>query len=380
MFAKFTLKEFYRMLEQAGISINSSDPDSFLVDSSRLPQVAREIILHGTLGAGRTWMQGLWDCRALDQMVCKLAKTGAYKRLLFNPEVAKIKARQYLPFWVTQSQNIANHYNTGVDFFREMLGPLMMVYSCGYWVSGGSLYHAQQAKLELISKKLSAGGLVPSQRVLDIGCGFGTLCGHLASVHQVNCKGISVSTDQVEYAKDRYFMEGKVRIIKGDYLDLVGWYHHIVSVGMFEHVGPRNYRRFFCKVRDLLWEDGIFLLHTIGAKTQSFLSDPFTQEYIFPEGYIPSRRRIEKASRGILEIRDWHAFGSEHYDRTLLAWYDNLLSGWFMLNPKKYSDDDRRMWEFYLLMYAGIFRAGILDVWQIVFAHPGKCLNFPVTR
>jgi cyclopropane-fatty-acyl-phospholipid synthase len=243
-----------------------------------------------------------------------------------------------------------------------MLDPTMS-YSCGFWQDARALEQAQLAKLDLICRKLE---LEPWQRLLDIGCGWGGLAAHAARHYGVEVVGVTVSREQQVLAQQR--CAGlPVRIELADYRNLKGCYDRVVSVGMFEHVGPKNYRRYFDTVARLMNEEGLFLLHTIGSMTPSTANDPWTEKYIFPNGRIPGAKDLIGALDERFIVEDWHNFGPD-YDRTLMAWWANFDAAWPALRDHGYDERFYRMWKYYLHGCAGYFRSRRGQLWQIVLA------------
>jgi cyclopropane-fatty-acyl-phospholipid synthase len=255
------------------------------------------------------------------------------------------------------------HYDRGNSLYEAMLGPTM-VYSCAYWRSAQTLEEAQRAKLELICRKIQ---LRPGLRVLDIGCGWGAFACHAAQ-QGASVVGITVSPAQADHARAR--CRGlPVEIRLEDYRSLAGRFDRVVSIGMFEHVGPQNYRTYMSVVRRCLAEDGIFLLHTIGGRLGAHHGERWLDRYIFPGAVLPSAQQIAGAAEGLLVLEDWHNFGA-YYDRTLLTWWQNFERAWPSLR-KHYDDRFYRMWRYYLLSCAGTFRARWNQLWQLVFSREG---------
>jgi cyclopropane-fatty-acyl-phospholipid synthase len=256
------------------------------------------------------------------------------------------------------------HYDIGNDIYRSMLDSRMN-YSCGYWQDTNSLEQAQVNKLDLVCRKLD---LQPGDTLLDIGCGWGSLAKYAAENYGVKVTGVTISKEQKNFAQ-QYCKGLDVKILLTDYRELRGQYNKIASIGMFEHVGNKNYKIFFDKVRNLLSDDGIMLLHTIGDYSTHNTTDPWIHQYIFPNGQLPSASRITKTIEPDLVIRDWHNFGSD-YDKTLMAWWKNFDNAWPQLS-KKYSQQFYRMWRYYLHSCAGLFRSGQGQLWQIVLTKRG---------
>jgi cyclopropane-fatty-acyl-phospholipid synthase len=218
----------------------------------------------------------------------------------------------------------------------------------------------------MICRKLK---LQPGEKLLDIGCGWGSLARFAAERYGVEVTGVTVSQEQLDLARER--CRGlPVNFILQDYRDLEGRFDKIASVGMFEHVGPKNYETYFSKAEHLLAPDGIFLLHTIGVAHTTRGTDPWIDKYIFPNGKLPSIREIAGAVEGHFIIEDWHNFGQD-YDRTLMAWWHRFDQAWPKLEPR-YNQRFYRMWKYYLLCCAGFFRSRQGQLWQIVLTHPQK--------
>ncbi len=257
-----------------------------------------------------------------------------------------------------------HHYDIGNDLFSLMLDK-MLIYSCAYWKNARTLDEAQEAKLELICQKL---GMRPGMRILDIGCGWGGFAFYASRKYGVHVTGIAVSENQV--ATGREMCSGfPVELLFRDYRELSGTYDRIVSVGMFEHVGFKNYRTFMNTVKRHLEPDGLFLLHTIGRNISGPHNDPWSNKYIFPNFKLPSAQEITKAAEALLVMEDWHNFGG-YYNKTLMAWYKNFRNNWKSLKSR-YDDRFYRMWSYYLLSCAGAFRARHNQLWQVVYSHEG---------
>jgi cyclopropane-fatty-acyl-phospholipid synthase len=312
-------------------------------------------------------MDGWWDCERLDEF---------FFRLLRSEAESKVKKNRDLLFQVLlarlfnmQSKSKAfqigeRHYDLGNELFRQMLDQ-RMVYSCAYWKDAGTLEQAQENKLELIYRKL---GLQAGMKILDIGCGWGSLLKYAAEKHKVQSVGITVSKEQVELA--RKICEGlPVEIRLQDYRDVDEKFDRIVSVGMIEHVGYKNYRTYMEIVNRCLKDDGLFLLHSIGGSTSVKSVDPWMNKYIFPNGMLPSIRQLGSAIEGLFVMEDWHNFSAD-YDKTLLAWYTNFESHWDEIKSN-YDERFHRMWVYYLLSCAGAFRARRNQLWQIVLSKKG---------
>jgi len=326
----------------------------------------RRVLSGGSLALGEAYVDGWWDCERLDEFFHRVLQAGLDRRV-GSPAwlLDALRARLGNPQTPSRAFTIGErHYDLGNDLYRVMLDA-RMIYSCGYWEGASDLDQAQEAKLELVCRKL---GLQPGMRVLDIGCGWGGTARFAAERHGVEVVGITVSQQQVELAREA--CKGlPIEIRLQDYRELDGTFDRILSIGMFEHVGHRNYRTFFEIVRRRLRDDGLFLLHTIGGGKSESRGEPWTEKYIFPNSMLPSARQICAATEGIFVLEDWQNFGAD-YDRTLLCWFRNFERGWERLRDR-YGDRFRRMWTYYLLSSAGSFRARRNQVWQLVLSPMG---------
>ena len=240
-----------------------------------------------------------------------------------------------------------------------------MNYSCAYWRYAQDLDQAQIDKMDLICRKLH---LKPGMKVLEIGCGWGGFAKYAAENYEVNVYGITISKEQEQYAKESC-KDLDVSFELKDYRELNTQYDRIVSIGMFEHVGYKNYKQYMEVAHRCLKEDGLFLLHTIGRNSSARATEPWINKYIFPNGMTPSAKQISAASESLFVIEDWHSFGQD-YDKTLMAWHENFQNN---LSKLKDSYDERfqRMWRYYLLMCAGSFRARRNQLWQLVLTKNG---------
>jgi cyclopropane-fatty-acyl-phospholipid synthase len=353
-----------RILESSDIHINGSRPWDLRVHH---PDFYRRVLAGGSLALGESYMDGWWDCQAPDQLFDRILAVKVEKRIKTTPAVrgAILKAKITNLQSGSKAYLIAKrHYDIGNRLFSMMLDKRMN-YSCAYWNRAATLDEAQEAKLELICRKM---GLVPGMRVLDIGCGWGSFARFAAEKFAARVLGITVSRQQVEFAAD-YCQGLDVQIELQDYRKVQGQFDRIVSIGMFEHVGYKNYATFMNVVHRCLSPDGLFLLHTIGSNTSSHSTDPWFNKYIFPNSMLPSARQITSAAEGLFVLEDWHSLGP-HYDRTLMAWHANFTRNWDHVKDA-YDQRFYRMWSYYLLLSAGAFRARSNQLWQIVFSKNG---------
>lgn len=333
--------------------------------------VYRRILRHGSLGLGEAYMDGLWDAERLDETFTRLTRVGAGERVPGLAAVHAALAAVEDRLLNRQSRRRAfhvgeRHYDIGNDLYQVMLDPSMS-YSCGYWRDATSLQEAQRAKLDLICRKLE---LRPGERLLDIGSGWGGLAEYAARNYGVEVMGITISREQLELARVRcQGLPVEFRLM--DYRNLDGRFDKIASVGMFEHVGPKNYNAYFQAAARVLKDEGLMLLHTIGSRLTFRGTDPWVQKYIFPNGAVPSARQISAALEPVLVLEDWHAFGPD-YDRTLQAWWANFNAAWPALDRDRYDERFYRMWKYYLHLFMGYFRSRRGQLWQLVLSKPGR--------
>lgn len=352
-------KVIEELLASAGIEVDGSRPWDIHIKNDNF---YRRVLRQGSMGLGESYMEGWWECPRLDEFLDRIFSADLEKKIKENVKLKWLilKARLFnLQTKKKAEKAIASHYNIGNRLYEEMLDPLMM-YSCGYWQDAQNLEQAQENKLELICRKLK---LEPGQKVLDVGCGWGGFAYYAAKNYQVKVVGITISEEQFELAQDR--CKGlSVEIRLQDYRDLDEKFDRIVSIGMLEHVGHRNYKRYMEVIKRNLKQDGICLLHFIGGNESSYITDPWINKYIFPEGLIPSVTQIGQALESKLILQDWHNFGL-YYDQTLMAWYRNFKEAWPALK-ESYNNFFYKMWEFYLCSSAASFRAKRLNLWQLV--------------
>ena len=356
-------RQYARLLDSADIQLNGGRPWDLQVHDERL--FAR-CLREGTLGLGDAYVEQWWDAEALDEFFARLIGARLDERVVNLP--------RRLAGWLARTANLQNlqrarrvaeaHYDLGNELYRAMLDP-RMVYTCGYWAGVDTLNAAQEAKLDLVCRKL---GLQAGMRVLDIGCGWGSFARFAAERYGASVTGVTISREQVDLARDN--CRGlPVEIRLEDYRQTRGRFDRIASLGMFEHVGHKNYTTYMQAVRQLLAPDGLFLLHTIGRNDQGNGVDPWVTRHIFPNSEIPSLARVVAAIDGIFVAEDLHNFGAD-YAPTLLAWQDNFRRNWASLSldlpPGFY-----RSWLYYLNMFAGVFKARGLQLWQWVLAPHG---------
>ena len=350
-----------RLLASADVRVNGDRPWDISVFDHRFYS---HVLAQGSLGLGESFMDGWWDSLELDSFFCKISASDIerraawswrsvllyFKSLLFNGQT---KARS--------ARSIERHYDLGNDLFSSMLDR-RMIYSCGLWRNARDLTAAQQAKLEFVCRALE---LQPGMTVLDIGCGWGGFAKFAAHNFAARVTGVTLSREQLALA--RKLCDGlPVELRFQDYRDVREKFDRVVSIGMFEHVGLKNYREYFNLVRSVIADDGKFFLGTIGSDQSGRSTDAWFDRYIFPGSHLPSVRQIESAIDGMFRLQRREDWASD-YDKTLMAWFRNFNDHWATLRAK-YGDRFYRMWKFYIMGSAGGFRSRTLQLWQIVLS------------
>jgi cyclopropane-fatty-acyl-phospholipid synthase len=351
------------LLQGTDIRIGGDRPWDIQVNDSRF---FKRVLTQGSLGLGESYMDGWWDCPDLDEMMTRLLGAELDRAVVARvlaldiAEALLLNLQNRTRAWIVGRQ----HYDIGNDLYSAMLDSTM-VYSCGYWKDATTLDEAQKAKIDLVCRKLQ---LKPGMRVLDIGCGWGGAAHYVASRYGCSVVGVTVSEEQHRYGTE-LCRDLPVEIRLQDYRDIRETFDRVYSIGMFEHVGFRNYRRYMEVVRNLLVEQGLFLLHTIGGNRSVKTTDPWINRYIFPNGMLPSVRQVGAAIDGLFVMEDWHNFG-QYYDTTLMHWFRNFEAAWPQLK-ERYGERFYRMWTYYLLSCAASFRVRKNQLWQVVLSVGG---------
>ncbi len=363
------------LLSSASITVNGNSPYDLQIHNENF---YNRVLRDGALGLGESYMDGWWDCENLDQFFHKILATELNNKIKNNfGLILKIGWNSVLnPGRRSKAFEIGKrHYDVGNDLYRAMLDK-RLTYTCGYWENVKDLNEAQEAKLDLICKKIH---LKRGQRVLDIGSGWGSFIGFAAEKYGVSALGVTVSKEQKELA-DKLYENFSAETRLQDYRDISEKekFDHIVSLGMFEHVGHKNYRTFMKVAHNALKDDGLFLLHTIGGNRSVRAIDPWIGKYIFPNSMVPSITQIGKSIEGLFVMEDWHNFGDD-YDKTLMTWHKNFEDNWDKI---KLNYDERfyRMWRYYLLSCAGLFRVRRAQLWQIVLSKKGVSGGYKSVR
>jgi cyclopropane-fatty-acyl-phospholipid synthase len=356
------------LLATADVAIGGDRPWDLQVHD---PRLYARLLAQGSLGLGESYMDGWWDTGSLDGMLLRLMQAGVDERVHgIGAAFDALRARLLNLQAGRRSFEVGErHYDLGNELYAAMLGG-RMVYSCGYWRQASDLDAAQEAKLDLACRKL---GLRPGMRLLDIGCGWGEMLRFAARRYGVEGLGVTVSREQADHAR-RLCAGLPVEIRLQDYREVDEPFDRIVSIGMFEHVGVRNYGTYFDVALRCLRDEpdtggGLFLLHTIGGVRSRNRTDPWIARYIFPNSMLPSAAQLAQVLEGRFVIEDWHNFGAD-YDLTLQAWRDNIEAAWERL-PARYDQRFRRMWRFYLAGAMASFRVRRNQLWQLVLSPRG---------
>ena len=356
------------LLEYADVRIGGDRPWDLQVHN---PDTYGRMLGKGTIGFGEAYMEGWWDCEALDEFFTRVIRAEVPHRI--RPWRDKLF---FLKAWLLNQQAGKRslkvgkqHYDAGNGLYERMLDK-RMIYSCGYWRNVNTLDEAQEQKLDLVCRKLD---LKPGMRVLDIGCGWGGAAKFAVEKYGVEVVGITISQEQVELG-NATCAGLPVEIRMQDYKTLNEPFDRIFSLGMFEHVGFKNYRLFFEIVNRCLNDDGLLLLDTIGSKQSSVKNDPWIEKYIFPNSMIPSMLQLARSIHGLFVVHDWENYG-HYYSKTLSAWQSNFERNWEAIKALKskrsFDEKFRRIWNYYLLSCKAAFDVEDLLLWQIVMSKVG---------
>lgn len=351
-------------LESADIKVGGNRPWDIQVENE---DFYSEVFWRQSLGLGESYMKGYWNCQQLDQLICKIFSSPINRR---RNTPANIASETIARFFNLQSKGRAKivntkHYDLGNELYREMLDENML-YTCAYWKNATTLEEAQINKMKLICEKLE---LQPGMTLLDIGCGFGSLMKFAAENYGVKCVGYSLSTEQIKFGRESC-QNLDIEFVYDDYRNIKGKFDRVVSVGMLEAVGAKNFRTYMEVVYRSLKDNGLALIHSVGHNRTTFSTDPWVDRYIFPNGVLPSIKQIGESIENLFVMEDWHNFGPD-YDRTLMEWNRRFQKNWPRLSSKL-SPEFKKMWEFYLLSFAGGFRARNWQLWQVVLSKQGR--------
>jgi cyclopropane-fatty-acyl-phospholipid synthase len=351
------------------------------------PKVLALLKKGGLFALGEAYMKGEWTTDNLTGLLYRLVTQDPELPVQFRKISPRIIA-YVLQDMVTNSQigrgafEVGErHYDLGNDLFAAMLDQTTMTYTCGYWKQATTLDEAQVAKIDLICHKLM---LQPGMRVLDIGCGWGNFAAHAAKHYGVSVVGLTISKEQAALAKER--CKGlDVEIVLEDYQKYTGSFDRIVSIEMIEAVGRKNLPVYFAMIKRCLRDKGHFLLQAITATTFTATSAVPLDQYIlwlrkriFPNGYLPNHAEIVAPIEQGLIIEDVHNFSAD-YAKTLDAWMANFDRNWASLEAK-YGNEFRRMWEYYLRGCEALFRARMVQLYQVVYCKGGVPGGYTAVR
>ncbi len=352
------------ILALADVTVNGDRPWDIVVHDERFYS---RVLRQGSLGLGESYMDAHWDCPALDQMFCRILEADLERKVPFNWRVVfpYLKASFFnSQRRSTASQNAARHYDLGNDLYRSMLDE-RMVYSCAKWEHASCLDEAQEAKLDFVCQKLN---IRRGAKILDIGCGWGSFARFAAEKYGAEVVGITLSREQAQLGQQ--MCAGlPIEIRLQDYREVNGHFDRLVSLGMFEHVGYKNYRTLMEVAHRCLKKAGVFFLGTIGTNQSAHCTDPWIEKYIFPGSMLPSIKQIGASIEGLFIVEECQNWG-HYYDKTLMAWFQNFHENWNKMKSH-YGERFYRMWKYYLLASAGIFRSRRIQVWQIVLSPSG---------
>jgi cyclopropane-fatty-acyl-phospholipid synthase len=351
------------LLSRADLSIGGNLPGDIRVNDDRFYD---RVIAEGSMGLGESYMDGWWDCDHLDEFFAKTLRARLDQAVKSRVDFLLYLRSMLLNMQSrSRSQRVAQkHYNLGNAFYADMLDAGMH-YTCAYWEHAETLKEAQNAKCELICRKLM---LKPGDSILELGCGWGGFAEYAARQYGCRVTAYNIAEEQIQYARERC-KDLNVEFVLDDYRSAKGRYDKIASIGLFEHVGPKNYRSAMELAERCLKDDGLFLVHSIGRNKTMIATDPWVDKYIFPGGCLPSVRKLAEAAEGLFVVEHFHSFG-QYYDKTLMVWYDNFCQNWHK-HEQQYGERFFRMWSYYLLSAAGAFRARTNQLWQWVFSKHG---------
>ena len=362
------------LAEQAGIEVNGSKPWDIQIQNENF---YNRVLSHGSLGLGESYMEGWWDCEQLDELIYKFLVAGAREKFEFTfPMVLQyIKCKLLNPQTVKKSRRVAlHHYDIDIEMWESMLGK-SMAYSCGYWKNANTLDESQEAKYELLFQKLNING---GSRLLDMGSGWGGLAKYLAEVHGCDVVCVNISSEQINYSR-KSCTGLPIKFYMCDYRDTHIYnpknepFDAVISLGLGEHVGPKNHRSWFKLVSKMLNNGGIFFSHACGSNVSREVGDPWIDKYIFPGSKLPSVSQWSSASEGLFVMEDWHNLGI-NYVKTLESWYMNFVNYWNQPNTKLrhvLAKEDHKfflMMEYYLQSCKALFRSRKVQLWQAVFS------------
>jgi cyclopropane-fatty-acyl-phospholipid synthase len=349
----------------AGITIGGSAPGDITVHD---PRFYERLLRDASIGLGESYMEGWWDTDALDVFVDKAMRANLKQKVQGSWRLRALTVKAVLLNLQSKARSgssVEAHYDVGNELYTRMLDP-RMVYTCGYWKNAKNLTEAQEHKLDLVARKV---GLKPGMRVLDLGCGWGGFASWAAEKYGCSVVGVTLSKDQVALG-NQLWKHLPVELRLCDYRDITGTFDRVVSIGMMEHVGPKNHRDVMRVIDRCMVDDGVALIHTIANNKSLRHGTPFIEKYIFPNAVAPSMAQLGKAMEGIFVLEDLHNIGPD-YDPTLMAWWENFDRTYQEI-AHTYDMKFYRMWKFYLLAAAGASRSRDGQLYQLVMTKTGR--------
>lgn len=376
-----------KILSDAGIKINGTNPWDPQIND---PKALGIILGGGSLALAETYINKMWDVLDLEEFFFRVTRYADVEKFIdIGMAFQIIKNKMFnLQSRSRAFQVGVEHYDIDNFLYQKMLDK-RMIYTAAYWKDAKTLDEAQENKLKLICEKLK---LKKGDRVLDIGCGWGGFMKYACENYGVSCVGLSVSKEQIKIGEE--VCAGlPIKFVLTDYRDYKDEqkFDHAVSIEMFEAVGEKNFRTYFSVVNKLLKDDGLFLLQTIGHTETKGEGDPFIDKYIFPNGYLPSFKQISeniernKKYENLFVIEDVHNIGYD-YVKTLELWFENFKNSWEQIveegkkTGKKYDEKFFRIWKYYLLYCAALFKSRRIHDWQIVLSKKGVLGGYQSVR
>jgi len=349
----------------AGIEIGGHGPGDIRVSDNRFYE---RVLRDASIGFGEAYMDEWWETDALDVTIDKIMRANLKQKITGSWRMRALTVKAVMLNLQAKARagaSIEAHYDIGNDLYTRMLDE-RMVYTCAYWDKAKTLTEAQEAKLDLVCRKV---GLEPGMKVLDLGCGWGGFASWAAEKYGCTVLGVTLSKDQVSLG-NQLWKHLPVELRLCDYRDVQGTFDRVVSIGMMEHVGPKNHRTMMETIDRCLKPDGIALVHTIANNKSLRHGTPFIEKYIFPNAVAPSLAQIGRAMEGLFVPEDLHNIGPD-YDPTLMAWWHNFDRTYSEISHR-YDRKFYLMWKFYLLAAAGASRSRDGQLYQVVMTKTGR--------
>jgi cyclopropane-fatty-acyl-phospholipid synthase len=349
----------------AGIEIGGHAPGDIRVSN---PHFYERVLRDASIGFGEAYMEEWFETDALDVTIDKIMRANLKQKITGSWRLKALTVKAVvmnLQSKTRSGSSVEAHYDIGNDLYTRMLDP-RMVYTCGYWKNAKTLAEAQEAKLDLVARKV---GLEPGMRVLDLGCGWGGFASWAAEKYGCSVVGVTLSKDQVALGT-QLWKHLPVELRLCDYRDVSGTFDRVVSIGMMEHVGPKNHRDVMQVIDRCMAPDGVALIHTIANNRSLRHGTAFIEKYIFPNAVAPSLAQLGRAIEGLFVLEDLHNIGPD-YDPTLMAWWHNFDRTYSEISAR-YDRKFYLMWKFYLLAAAGASRSRDGQLYQMVLTRTGR--------